>query len=86
MSVRIVFSRRAEKEVLELPLADRDRIRERITAYAEEPDHPRHDVRPVVGAKDVFRLRSGDWRVLFVREGESLIWGQRVLHRREAYR
>lgn len=85
MALRIVFTRRADKEFNELAELERRRIEERLTAYAAEPDHPRHDVRPVLGTGNGYRLRSGNWRVLFVLEQDT-IWVQRVPHRREAYR
>jgi mRNA-degrading endonuclease RelE of RelBE toxin-antitoxin system len=85
VALTVAFTRRGEKEFLELALVDRNRIRERLLAYAAEPDHPRHDLRPVIGTDDVLRMRSGVWRVLFVREA-TRVSVQRVLHRREAYR
>jgi mRNA-degrading endonuclease RelE of RelBE toxin-antitoxin system len=44
-----------------------------------------HDVVHLVGARALFRLRVGDWRVIFRRDGDTMMI-LRVLHRREAYR
>lgn len=58
---------------------------ERVNAYAADPDGRHHDVLSLVGSVDGFRLRVGDWRVLFKRV-EGAIWIRRVAHRREVYR
>jgi mRNA interferase RelE/StbE len=85
MALEIVFYRRAQKDLQGLPKADRDRLLERLTAYAADPDNPRHAVIALVGEKPTCRLRVGDWRVLFDRVG-GRIEVRGVRHRREAYR
>jgi mRNA interferase RelE/StbE len=85
MALRVIFLARATKEYLDLPRQDRDRIRERVTDYAADPAHARHDVRRLVGQGGRMRLRSGKWRVVFEVTGDTMTV-QRVLHRREAYR
>jgi mRNA interferase RelE/StbE len=83
--VEIVFQRRALKELRGIPKFDRDRILERLQAYADDPDNPRHAVLALVNEKPTCRLRVGDWRVLFDRIGDR-IEVRGVRHRREAYR
>ena len=85
MALRFVYTNRAKKELNEVPPADRQRIVRRVEAYAAEPDAPRHDVRRLVNTSPGYRLRVGNWRVLFDIDGEIMDI-QRVLHRREAYR
>jgi mRNA-degrading endonuclease RelE of RelBE toxin-antitoxin system len=85
VALRILFTARAEKEFDELQQPDRDRLRERLVAYAADPSHPQHDVRPLTGSRGSYRLRSGNWRALFNTEGD-VMWVQRVQHRREVYR
>lgn len=85
MPLEIVTTRDAAKDLSKLPGADRERAMRRIEAYAEEPEGAGHDVVPLAGTRGLFRLRSGDWRVIF-ELGEG---GMRILsvkHRREAYR
>ena len=60
-------------------------MRERIAAYGADPQGPGHDVLHLVGTQSLFRLRVGDWRVIFKRESQTMLV-IRVLHRREAYR
>ena len=85
MALDIVTTRDAAKELARLPLVDRDRIERRIEDYAAAPAAPGHDVIPLAGTHGLFRLRSGDWRVIFEMEEDRM----RILsvkHRREAYR
>ena len=57
---------------------------QRLDAYSLEPDAGHHDVIPLVGETG-YRLRVGDWRVLFDKSDHQ-IEVLPVLHRREAYR
>ena len=61
------------------------RIRACLNYYAANPDSPGHDVTPLVGRSNEYRLRSGDWRVIFDRHPDHLMVN-RVAHRREVYR
>jgi len=73
------------KQLRALPRQDADRIRQRIRAYAADPRHPAHDVMRLANPPPTYRLRVGDWRVLFdVIDGKMIV--HRVLHRKEAYR
>ncbi|HEY1935342.1 MAG TPA: type II toxin-antitoxin system RelE/ParE family toxin [Acetobacteraceae bacterium] len=83
--MELVFRRGALKELRSVPKLDRARILERLQAYADDPDSPRHAVLALVGEKPTCRLRVGDWRVLFDRIGDK-IEVRGVRHRREAYR
>ena len=85
MALEIVFYRRAQKELQGLPKNDRDRVLERLQAYAADPDNPRPAVIALVEEKPTCRLRVGDWRVLFDRVDDR-IEVRGVRHRREAYR
>jgi mRNA interferase RelE/StbE len=81
----IDLRRAADKDIQRLPKFDAERVAERIAAYGENPQAPGHDVLQLVGTQSLFRLRVGDWRVIFRLNGEHMII-LRVLHRREAYR
>jgi mRNA interferase RelE/StbE len=85
MELELLILPRAQKDLARLPFADRERIKARIEAYATAPRDPRHDVVALVGTRAGYRLRAGDWRVIFaVVEGRMEV--TRVMHRREAYR
>ncbi|HLE95946.1 MAG TPA: type II toxin-antitoxin system RelE/ParE family toxin [Candidatus Thermoplasmatota archaeon] len=50
-------------------------------------DDARLDVRPLVApglGRPLVRLRAGEWRVVFVREGRTIVVA-RIFHRREGY-
>ena len=81
----LVYTRRAVKDLAQLPAADSKRIRERLKAYAASPDAAGQDVTPLKGVARDFRLRNGDWRALFTVSGDAMTV-YRIRHRREAYR
>jgi mRNA interferase RelE/StbE len=83
--VELVVKRSAQKDLLRLPRVDRERIEARVEAYLAEPAALFHDVKPVVGKPMTFRLRAGDWRVIFILEDDMMVV-TRVAHRGEIYR
>jgi mRNA interferase RelE/StbE len=55
-----------------------------VEAFAE---HGRGDIRKLHGRSDEYRLRVGDWRVMFRLDDDGrVIVVSRVLNRRDAYR
>ena len=81
----LTYTRAAMKELRAMPAPDRERLRIRLNAYADDPAAPGHDALPLAGEPGRFRLRSGDWRALFtLTEAEMTVY--RIRHRREAYR
>ncbi len=61
------------------------RIRAKILALAENPQAPNNNVKKLVGVEG-FRLRVGDWRVIYTLRHEVLtVIVIRVGHRREIY-
>ena len=83
-SYRIVLTRSAAKELGAVPTRDRQRIVTRIGALAEDP-------RPVgvekLSGDDKYRIRQGDYRILYEIVDELLIVTVvRIGNRRDAYR
>ena len=63
----------------------RARIQAALELLAEHPRPPRST--PLVGETDVYRVRVGDYRILYsVKDEIRIIEIRRVAHRREAYR
>jgi mRNA-degrading endonuclease RelE of RelBE toxin-antitoxin system len=85
MALEIVFRPSARRELALLPAGDRDRILTRLEAYALDPNRTGHPFIRLTGSADVYRLRSGVWRVLFTLE-DGILCVRRVSRRREAYR
>jgi mRNA interferase RelE/StbE len=60
------------------------RIMAAIEGYAEDD---LGDVRKLAGRVDEYRLRVGDWRIVFrLEDGGRVMAISRVLNRRDAYR
>ena len=71
MAYRIEVTRRAAKQLSELAAADRKRVARRISALTESP-HPK-EARKLSGADDLWRIRVGDWRIIYVIHDDQLI-------------
>ena len=81
----IVFARSARKELQALDRTVAARILKRIEALAMNPRPG--GVKKLEGAPDLWRIRVGDWRVVYrLSDRERLIDVFAVRHRREAYR
>ena len=84
MALGVVDRRRAIKDLRNLPHDERKRAVARVAAYAAEPGATHNDVVHLVGTPH-FRVRVGDWHVVFeVEDGRLEV--VRVGHRREVYR
>jgi mRNA interferase RelE/StbE len=85
MAYQIAFSRRANRELSELPTQIRLRLRPRIEALSLNP-------RPVgskklAGREDLWRVRVGDYRVVYeVHDRILYVLIVRLAHRRDVYR
>lgn len=81
----IVFARSASKELRAFDTALALRILKRIDALAK---NPRPDgVAKLEGASDLWRIRVGEWRVVFrIDDHERIVDITSVRHRREVYR
>ena len=83
MSYRIEIERRALREIARLPWQDQERIEAAIDGLADDP-RPR-GCQPVKATDPgTYRLRVGDYRILYVvLDAELLIIVARVARRRE---
>lgn len=83
-SYSILFTRSAAKELGGVPKRDRQRVVAKIRALADNP-------RPVGSEKlsgdDKYRLRQGDYRILYeIVDAELTVTVVRIGNRREVYR
>lgn len=84
MVFKIHLSKRAYKELEKLPISDRKRILKRIGELSTTP-FP-YGYRKLRGAKDAYRLRAGDYRILYkIIRRDKVILVFRIAHRRKAY-
>jgi mRNA interferase RelE/StbE len=61
---KIAYSKQAIKTLSKMPANESQRIRSNIRQYADDPASPANNVKKLQG-RDAWRLRVGDWRVLF---------------------
>ena len=81
----IVFARSARKELQALDHTAAIRILKRIEVLAMEPRPS--GVKKLEGAVDLWRIRVGDWRVVYrISDSKRLVDVIAVRHRRDAYR
>jgi mRNA interferase RelE/StbE len=81
---QIAFSREAFKTLTHLPANGAKLIRAKIEQYARSPTSLANNVRMLKGEAGFFRLRVGDWRVIF-REDATTIAIVRIGSRGSAY-
>jgi mRNA interferase RelE/StbE len=82
-TVRILPS--AERDLASLDGSIQRRIAVRIDALAENPNSP--GAKKLQGEKDIWRVRVGDYRVLYtIRNAELVVLVIKIGHRREVYR
>jgi mRNA interferase RelE/StbE len=80
----VFLERKAEKQLQKLVQEDRERISGRIRKL-KEGLLPELDVKKLKGYKDQYRLRVGEFRVLFELQPEHTIVVYAVLPRKKAY-
>ena len=83
MKYRLVYTKRAVKDIAKLDPSTEKRIKKALVQYAEVPfDYATKMVHPTLGS---YRFRIGDYRVIFDVKGKRVVI-LRVGHRREIYR
>lgn len=81
MQYGVVFSRRAVKELDGMPARVREKIIEKVEAMT---DGLTGDIKKLTNHQPAYRLRVGDYRVLFDVVG-TVIEVYTVAHRKDAY-
>lgn len=81
----ITFARSARKELENLPASIADRILHKIEALAGNPRLP--GVIKLQGGKNLWRLRVGDYRVVYsINDLSKIVDVSIIRHRRDVYR
>ena len=84
--IQVVYSRRARQRLRSMPNNVERTIAHKIDALAADPLAPNNNVTPLRHATG-FRLRVGDWRVLYSLDTKSnQLKVAAILPRGEAYR
>ena len=86
MKYAFVWRERAARELRAIPQSAAMTILRALTPLGEDPRRADADTRKLVGYDDRYRLRVGDYRVVYqVKDGELIILVVGVGHRRESY-
>lgn len=84
MSYRVEFTTAAARQLKKLPRSARDRVLDAIAALEFDP-RP-HGAKKLVGEQTAWRVRVGDYRVIYdVLDAELLVTVVRAGHRRDIY-
>ena len=83
-SYNVLIAKSAAKELERVPTKDRQRIVAKISSLADDP-------RPVgaekLSGEDKYRIRQGDYRILYeIVDSELIVTVVRIGNRREVYR
>jgi mRNA interferase RelE/StbE len=85
MKYEIEISASAEKFLAKVPKKERCRIIEKIDAL--EIDPMAHGSLKLQGQKDLYRIRSGDYRIIYsIKKDVLVVLVVEIGHRREVYR
>lgn len=85
MMYAVRLDSRTWKVVERLPDEIRGRIVRKLKALEDDPRPP--GVVKMAGPEDVYRVRAGDWRIVYaIRDRELVVIVIRIGHRREVYR
>ena len=84
MKFTVRLGPRTCKALYHLPGDVRSRVVRRLKALEADP-RPQGSVK-LAGAEDLYRVRVGDWRIVYaIRERELVVVVVRIGHRREVY-
>lgn len=68
----IRYTREALKTLTQIPANVAERIRLKIEQYASDPASLANNIKALKGLQGTYRLRVGDWRVIFTEDGEII--------------
>lgn len=83
----IVFSSASRKELKKLPREVLKRVVQKIEELSENPYSPYLDIKKLAGSMDEYRLRVGDYRIIYSIENNKLyIFVITIAHRKDVYK
>lgn len=86
VSYTLLIKEQAKKALQSVPQPDRTRITEKIVLLGENPDNASLDIKKLQG-EPYFRLRVGQWRIIFDRDNEvKIISIEKIKPRGDAYK
>jgi mRNA interferase RelE/StbE len=86
VSYTLLIKKQAKKALQSVPQPDRIRITEKIVLLGENPDNTGLDIKKLQG-EPYFRLRVGQWRIIFDKDNEvKIISIEKIKPRGGAYK
>ncbi|MDP3561367.1 MAG: type II toxin-antitoxin system RelE/ParE family toxin [Legionellaceae bacterium] len=86
VSYTLLIKKQAKKALQSVPQPDRTRITEKLVLLGENPDNTNLDIKKLQGEL-YFRLRVGQWRIIFDRDNEvKIISIEKIKPRGGAYK
>ena len=83
----LLIRSQAKKELQSLPRTDRFRIAEKLEQLGRNPDDSLLDIKKLEGGEPYFRLRIGNWRVIYERyDVVRIITIEKIKPRGDAYK
>ncbi len=84
---KIEFSTSAAKIYLKLPVKLRQQMDTKLQLLAQSPYAPNNNIKPLQGMERCYRLRVGDWRIIYeIIDRVFIIHVIKVTQRKEVYR
>jgi len=85
MTYRIEFVKNAAKQFKALSIQDQQRLKSKIDALSSEPLP--NGVVKLVGEQNLYRIRVGNYRIVYSVENERLlVLVVKIAHRKDVYR
>ena len=86
MKYQVIFTKKAAKEVKQLNKTDIPRIIEKAESLGNDP-RPEGSKKLVGSKEDLWRVRVGDYRIIYLIEEEvKIIKVTKIAHRKDIYR
>ena len=86
MKYQVIFTKRAAKEVKQLNKTDIPRIIEKAESLGNDP-RPEGSKKLAGSKEDLWRVRVGDYRIIYLIEEEvKIVKVTKIGHRKDAYR
>lgn len=78
--MKIVYAKAAVKTIVEMDRKTKQRIKEAIEGI------PEGDIRPLRGSSTLYRLRVGDWRIVFSYPDNGVVLIEKIKPRGDVYK
>ena len=84
MSKKIIITRKAEKDLNKLPANIKNKITQKIITLSKNPNALVNNITKLVGEKDLYRLRVGNYRVIYT-DTLAILYIEKIKPRGKAY-